>query len=214
VLDGDTLRLENGTDVRLIGLDTPELGRDGKPDMPGAREAKRVLQQLVRQAGDQIYLQRGSQQRDRYRRLLAHLFTPGGESLTRRLLRRGLAYQIAVPPNLGHLGCYVEAESRARLEGLGLWRGSVRDASTLRGDESGFHLLRGEVQRVGRSPGALWLNLRGGLALRIEQEDLSIFQLPRSESQVGRRVEVRGWLYRRNGEQRLRVRHPSALRWL
>jgi len=214
VLDGDTIRLKKGGDVRLIGLDTPELGHDGDPDMPGARNAGRALRRLVRLAGNRIYLQQGQHLRDRYGRLLAHAFTHRGESLTRRMLSRGLGYQIAIPPNLGYLACYRDAEAQARRQGLGVWRGPVREAATLRGDERGFHLLQGEVERVGRVPGALRLNLRGGLAVRIAREDLAAFRLSDLKGLVGRRLEVRGWLYRYNGEQRLRIRHPSALRWL
>lgn len=214
VLDGDTLRLRKGGDVRLIGLDTPELGRDGNPDMPGAREAGRALRRLVRQTGNRIYLQQGRQHRDRYGRLLAHVFTQDGESLTRRMLSRGLGYQIALPPNLRYLVCYREAEAKARREGLGVWREPVRQAVNLRAGERGFRLLQGEVERIGRAPGALWLNLRGGLAIRIAREDLAAFGLPDLAGLVGRRLEARGWLYRYRGEQRLRIRHPSALRWL
>lgn len=214
VIDGDTLQLTDGRHIRLIGLDTPELGRDGRRDMPGARAAKAGLQRLVRQSGNRLYLQPGRQPRDRYRRWLAHLYTQDGKSLTQALLREGLGRQIAVPPNMGNLDCYISAEAGARSRGLGLWQTAVRDAANLSGDERGFHLLQGRIIRVGRSRSALWLNLEGGLAIRITWREWAGFSQPEPDSLTGRRLEFRGWLYRKNGEQRVRVRHPSAIRWL
>jgi len=42
VIDGDTFRLEEGTAVRYIGLDTPELGKGETPDECFAQEAKQI----------------------------------------------------------------------------------------------------------------------------------------------------------------------------
>ncbi|MHB8822818.1 MAG: thermonuclease family protein, partial [Pseudomonadaceae bacterium] len=40
VIDGDTLRLTDGRSVRLIGLNTPELGRKGRAAEPLADAAR------------------------------------------------------------------------------------------------------------------------------------------------------------------------------
>ena len=214
VIDGDTLQLRDGRHIRLIGLDTPEIGHDGERDMPGAQAAKSALQQLVHAGGDRVYLQPGRESRDRYRRWLAHLYTPDGKSLTQALLRKGLGRQIAFPPNLSNLECYRDAEASARAEKRGLWQTAVQEAASLQGDESGFHLLRGRIAHVGRSRSALWLDLEGGLAIRIAWKDWDAYFRSEAEPQVGRRLEFRGWIYRQKGEQRVRVRHPSAMRWL
>ena len=131
VHDGDTLRLEDGRLVRLIGIDTPELGRDGKPDKPFAREAKTALQQLVESGGRRILLRPGIDPLDRYKRTLGHAYTPDGRSLSAALLRQGVGYQAMVAPNLTHLECYREAEREARKASRGLWRNGVRDASDM-----------------------------------------------------------------------------------
>jgi endonuclease YncB( thermonuclease family) len=47
VVDGDTLRLEDGRSVRLIGLNAPELGRKGRAAEPFAEAARRRLRELV-----------------------------------------------------------------------------------------------------------------------------------------------------------------------
>ncbi|MGB8145070.1 MAG: hypothetical protein WCF05_07865, partial [Chromatiaceae bacterium] len=51
VIDGDTLELADDTRVRLIGINTPEKGRDGKPDDPGARQASAALRDLLAASG-------------------------------------------------------------------------------------------------------------------------------------------------------------------
>ncbi|MEJ2593117.1 MAG: thermonuclease family protein, partial [Candidatus Thiodiazotropha sp.] len=137
VIDGDTLQLRDGRHVRLIGLDTPEIGHDGKRDMPGGQAAKAALRRLVREGGDRVYLQLGRESRDRYHRWLAHLYTPDGKSLTQALLREGLGRQIAFPPNLSNFECYRDAEASARANKRGLWQTAVQEAASLHGDESG-----------------------------------------------------------------------------
>jgi hypothetical protein len=60
----------------------------------------------------------------------------------------------------------------------------------------------------------VWLNLEGGLALRITWKDWENFSIQALDTLVGRTLEVRGWIYRRKLAQRLQVRHPSSIRWL
>ena len=47
VVDGDTLRLSDGRSVRMIGLNTPELGKQGRSDEPFAVAARKRLETLV-----------------------------------------------------------------------------------------------------------------------------------------------------------------------
>jgi endonuclease YncB( thermonuclease family) len=66
VIDGDTIELENGQKVRLIGIDTPERG------CPGYQEAKKNMQDLVL-AKRIILVTDGKQDTDRYGRLLRYV---------------------------------------------------------------------------------------------------------------------------------------------
>lgn len=213
VIDGDTLRLRDGRSIRLIGVNTPELGH-GEADEPGAAEAKRMLELLVDRSGGFIGICLDAEHRDRYGRLLAHLYDRKGESINRQLLNKGAGYQIAIPPNLRNLGCYQHAEREARKLALGLWRRPIEDASDLLGHESGFHILSGYVERVGESRSGIWLNLEGGLALRITWDDWRRFGIDDPDSLLHASLEVRGWIYHRKGRQRIRVRHPASIRWL
>jgi endonuclease YncB( thermonuclease family) len=65
VVDGDTLELGNGETVRLVGIDTPEVGQCGY-DRASAALARLVL-------GQQVRLSRSGEDRDRYGRLLRYV---------------------------------------------------------------------------------------------------------------------------------------------
>jgi micrococcal nuclease len=216
VYDGDTLKLADGRSIRLIGIDTPEIGRDGKRDEPGAAVALHNLKQIVRASDNLIFMLPGVDDTDRYGRKLAHLYDQQGRNITEMLLRAGLGFTITFPPNLQNMECYRAAELQARNARRGLWRAASipLDAGKLSGNEEGFHLLRGRIERIGKSRRALWLNLVQGPALRIDWSDWKNFSNLEPTDLPGRRLEVRGWLYRRKGQQRMQVRHPSAVKWL
>lgn len=216
VHDGDTVRLAGGDDLRLIGIDTPELGRDGAPDEPFADAARGALARLLAAHGQRLHLRLDAERRDRYGRLLAHAYLPDGRSIDRVLLERGLALHVTVPPNTWHHRCYAAAEGRAREAGRGLWglrryRGVA--ASDLAADAGGFHVVRGRVGRVGESRHAFWLEL-DGLTLRLDRRDLGYFDDLEPPSLVGRRLRVRGWIYRVRGQARMNLRHPASVEWM
>lgn len=215
VVDGDTLQLQDATRVRLIGLDTPEIGRDGKPSQPWAQAAKRRLQSLV-DSGEHIYLLPGEQARDRYGRLLAHAFDAQGDNIEARLLQEGLGFAVIMPPNAALADCHMRAEQRARSERTGLWSGSpVRQARQV--DAGGFTLVRGRINKVERTRDWLWLELDGPLVLRIATAELANWPALQWH---GLDVEVRGWLIdrganvARKGRKRymLTLTHPLMLK--
>lgn len=193
VVDGDTLRLTDGRSVRLIGINTPELGRKGRSDEPFAVQAKRRLQALVDASGGQVALQFGQQRKDRYGRTLAHLYDRGGRNLEAQLLAEGLGFMVAVAPNTALASCQLQAERQARQQRLGLWRANpVRAAGQLR--SGGFALISGQVSSVQRNRGGLWLELDGGRVLRVAPALLETFDSSALHALPGRRVEARGWV--------------------
>lgn len=212
VVDGDTLILDGDVNVRLIGIDAPEIGRDGLPDDPYAAAARAELGRLIETGGDRIRYLAGTDARDRYGRLLAYVFGADGRNLAERLLRRGLAYQTVIPPNDRFLDCYRAAEEDARQHRLGLWSRPALDAARLPGDVTGFERVQGRVETVRTRRGRVDITLAGGLHLRIEPEDVRRFDEDLLDALPGSRVEVRGWIYRYRGEPRIRLRDPSALR--
>jgi endonuclease YncB( thermonuclease family) len=82
VVDGDTLELGNGETVRLVGIDTPEVGQCGYD------RASVALGRLV--TGQQVRLTVSDENRDRYGRLLRYVDV-GGVDAGLRQIRSGLA---------------------------------------------------------------------------------------------------------------------------
>lgn len=216
VYDGDTVRLADGSRVRFIGLNTPEHGRDGAPDEPFARAATEALRRLLAEHDHRIGLRFGEERRDRYGRLLAHAYLADDRSITRLLLERGLAVHITVPPETYRHACYAAAEEAARDAGRGLWSHPFHQgipAAELDEEAAGFRIVEGRIRRVGSSQHAWWLEL-DGLTLRLRRDDLTYFDELEPEGLQGRRIRVRGWIYRVRGEPRMNLRHPDSIEWL
>lgn len=99
VVDGDTIYLEGGEKVRLVGIDTPELG---PPAEPRAEEAKEFVENLCPR-GTEIGLNVDNQkQTDNYGRTLAVVYVKVDGSwinLNAELLRNGLAEIMYIPPS-------------------------------------------------------------------------------------------------------------------
>ena len=89
------------------------------------------------------------------------------------------------------------------------------DARHLPENVSGYILLQGRVEKVGGSRHAQWINLEGGVALKIDHDLLPYFRDINLQSLQGKRIEARGWLTRPGGKSpRIRLTHPSMLRVL
>jgi endonuclease YncB( thermonuclease family) len=193
VVDGDTLRLADGRSVRLIGVNAPERGRDGRPAEPFAEAARRRLQALVADNDNRVGLRVGRQGKDHYGRVLAHVYDEHGHNLEARLLEDGLGYWVAFEPETALADCQRAAENQARRSREGLWRQpTILAAERLK--KGGFALVRGEIRAVQRNRGGLWLEMGDSLVLRVEPKLLGAFDLPHLRGLAGKRVEVRGWV--------------------
>jgi endonuclease YncB( thermonuclease family) len=221
VHDGDTLVLEDGRRVRLIGVNAPEVSSRGPGD-PFADEATRAAQNFL--AGSpSVLLLPGAEALDRYGRLLAHVFRPAdGASLASELIARGLAWQIAVPPNLAYLECNRAAEHQARVAARGVWSSQYLKTNYASRLQPGFRVLNARIERVVYKK-SWWLETDGGFVLRIQPLDQHLFERSAVANWPGARVEVRGWMVNRADSDSVRrghqpwvmmLRHPVALRIL
>ena len=82
VVDGDTLKLGNGKTVRVVGIDTPEVGECGY------EQAADKLASLV--LGERVLLTKSDENTDRYGRLLRYV-NIGGMDAGLREIKAGLA---------------------------------------------------------------------------------------------------------------------------
>lgn len=216
VYDGDTVRVADDTDVRLVGIDTPEIGREGDPDQPYSRAARAALLELLDGHERRIHLRLGAERRDDHGRLLAHAYLPDGRSIARLLLQRGYGAHVTVPPNTWRHRCYARAERIARTADRRIW-GTERyqgvAARALAPDAAGFRIVSGRIRRVGESERSWWLEL-AGLTLHLPKRDLDYFHGAAPRRWHARRLRVRGWIYRVDGQARMDLRHPASLEWL
>jgi micrococcal nuclease len=119
VVDGDTVVLANGQKVRLLGIDAPELEREGQPADFLAHKAKQFLAELVE--GKQVRLEYDRLRYDHYGRTLAYLFLLDGTNLSRELVCQGLAHVYTVPPNMRFREELLAAQREAISAHRGIW---------------------------------------------------------------------------------------------
>ena len=199
VNDGDTVRLTSGERVRLVGIDAPEIGRDGEPDEPFAREGRQALQAFLAASQNRIELVPAREHEDRYGRTLAYLYRPDGASIQGHLLAEGMAMAVFVAPNLALADCLMARERLARESDRGIWSLLAYDPG-LPSDRGipdavqGAAIVQGRVASVGESRRNIWINLEGRVAVRIDKEGLARFPGWDFDSLEGGRLRVRGWI--------------------
>lgn len=210
--DGDTLQLEDGRRVRLLGINTPEIDHERRTAEPLGHEARNALAQLA-PVGTGVKLRLDSERKDRYGRLLAHVYTAQGENLAARLLDRGLGMVLVIPPNLWHSDCYMSTEHLALAAGRGLWREPYfepRPAASIRPNGS-FRRVTGRVTgyRTTRRYHRFLLDNR--VILSIQHGEWPAIGDGRPELWLNRQLVARGWVQDTQDGPLLRVRHRSAI---
>jgi micrococcal nuclease len=215
IYDGDTVRLEDGRKLRLIGINTPEMGRKDADPQAGARQATQRLVDILEQSGMKIGIRFGHSRKDRYGRLLGHPFDDNGRNITRMLLADGHGAAVTIAPNDWNADCYYDAEREARIEGRGVWDSAVFGpvSSTALGDlASGFYIIRGKVMSVNDARHSTWLNLESKIGLRIDHDDQKNFRSMDLHALNQHVIEARGWIYRYKGQARMHISSPRAIR--
>ena len=214
VIDGETVKLDDGSSVRLIGSLAPQAADVGAAAgaWPAEADATRSLSDLV--LGKSVQLAYGGRRTDRYGRHLAHLFLSAKDGNTwvqGALLASGVTRAYGLP---GNFVCATELrahERQAQLERRGLWTmpvyqpKSADDPKSLMFRRGQFEIVAGTIASVSRTKSAVYLNFGGDwksdFTARIEAAVIAAdpafdAALP---SWQGRHVAVRGWIERRNG---------------
>lgn len=124
VVDGDTIVVRIGgaeERVRLLGIDTPESVDPRRPVECFGKEASRRTAELL-PPGTSVTLERDVEARDRYGRLLAHVYRTGdGTYVNLALVAEGFAQILTIPPNVAHVDELRSAATAAREGARGLW---------------------------------------------------------------------------------------------
>lgn len=227
VLDAETVQLDDGSSVRLIGALAPRAGDAGAAPgtWPVEREAINTLSELV--VGRSVKLAYEGRRRDRYGRHLAHLFlnSAGGEIWVQgQLLSAGVARAYGVPGNFACAAELLAHENLARIARRGIWGTSfyrpkpARLTALLLSRRSRFEIVEGTVVSASRNGSGLYLNfgtdIKTDFTVRIGKDVLAAHaEWDKSLSDLagaGRAVTVRGWIERRGGPM-IDIRDPSQL---
>lgn len=235
VLDGETLKLDDGAELRLIGALSPRAPDTGGSDTSfwePETAARGALEKLV--LGRSIELAYLGRRTDRYGRLLAHAFITAlpsvgePEAEPERIwvqahqLGLGHARAYTLPTSTGCAAQLLAHEAVARAANAGLWGHAayqVRDATKPRDLarwRSTFQIVEGTVVRV--------VETRGATLLTFGNEGTSEFVVVLKSSErrdmkgalaavnelAGKRVRVRGWIERRSGPA-IEIHHPAQI---
>lgn len=214
VVDGETLVLDDGKVVRLIGALAPRAHDAGAA--PGAwppeTDAVKALSDLV--LAKKIKLAFAGRRTDRYGRVLAQVFLEdrGREEWVQgTLLANGYARAYGLPESFACARELLAHEAEARRKRLGIWSNGVYRAMSadhpgelikLRGK---YVRVIGNVVSVGRTKGATYLNFsndwRTDFTARIDKKILAANpEFDRSlDGLANKTVALRGWIERRNG---------------
>lgn len=222
IVDGDTLILRSGVQVRLVGIQAPKLplGRRGFKVWPLAEEARTALARLA--SGRTLALSYTGRKIDRHGRLLAHLTTEDGTWVQGELLRDGMARVYTFPDNRARATEMLAFEKAARAARRGIWALSyyrIRTDDDLGRVIGTFQIIEGTVIKAAVVRGRAYLNFGQNW-----RTDFTISISPkwmrrhwRDETSVagyeGRRVRVRGWLKSYNGPL-IEVTHPEQIEML
>lgn len=161
VIDGDTVRLENGKILRYIGIDTPELRRkiEGRwiySPAPFAEEAEEYNKKLVE--GKYVKVEFDVKKTDEYGRLLGYVFVDN-TFVNAKLLEEGLAVLYTQPPNVKYVDLFIRLQKKARKERKGLWGSyEVVDASSAYKFIGQIRRVKGKVLSTYRSQNCIFLN--------------------------------------------------------
>ena len=132
VIDGDTLQLETGERVRLIGIDTPEMHESDKLYRDSARTKQDIatIQALGKRSyeftkklveGKRVSLEFDVERYDRYKRILAYVYIKDGTFLNAQIVSQGYANLMTYPPNVKYADLFLKLYKQARENNRGLW---------------------------------------------------------------------------------------------
>jgi micrococcal nuclease len=214
VIDGDTVWLAGGEQVRLLSINTPEIDGPYRNAEPGGTAAKRWLESRL--SGSRVRLEKDVEERDHYGRLLAHLFGEDGTHINKALVEAGLAVVDIHPPNLKYTDELLAAQREAERHRRGIWNlpayAPVAVASVgtrCQNLRSGWVRVIGRPKNLDVKGGNLRLLFDDELRVQISSDVLHLFPAP--ARYLNRQLEIRGWLSRHGGGCSIRVRHPSGL---
>ncbi len=211
VYDGDTIILQNGKHVRLLGVNTPEIESRHQIEEPGGVAAKQWLQAQL-SGNSKIYLEFDQVRHDKYKRLLAYIYLPNGEHLNLALLEKGLGAVSIIPPNGRYADELIRAQHHAEKNKLGIWsmpEYQSRPITEISSHNKGWQRFTATPINLRKGKKYTRLIISDKTDIRIANANVNLF--PELTDYLGKAVEVRGWVARNKDHYTVLISHPSAL---
>lgn len=199
VIDGRSLRLDDGREVRLAGI---ERGGAGIED-------RTALSAIL--GGREVVLHGDDDAPDRYGRQPAFVFMAGAEAPVQfELLRRGAALNSADVADTDCAAALAAAEAVARQGKIGIWSdpAAIKNAESPGDILAGmghFTVVEGRILSVRQAGGTTYLNFgrnwTRGFAATISRRIMPAFEAAGlgPKSLENRRIRVRGYVSSRGG---------------
>lgn len=193
-VDGNTVVLDDGTEVCLVGIQAPKL--------PLAPEAQATMRELA--LGQRVTLYYGGHPVDRWSRTLAHLRDKAGRWLQGEMLSRGLARVYSCVVNWAKVAEMLILERAAQVAGRGI---SAHPFYTVRPALETPRFIEGRVVSASIIKGLAYMNFGDDW-----REDFTVTMAPRVmslfreagldiEALSGQHVRARSWLKDFNAPQ-------------
>jgi micrococcal nuclease len=232
ILDGETVRLDDASEVRLINALAPrarDVGAAAGTWLP--EEATRAaLTDLIQ--GRTVVVATTEARKDRHGRILGHLFFEGAHGVVwvqGRLVGNGLARVYTTPENHACAPPLLQRERAARVPARGLWTNPAyavhapAASDALRERNGRFVIIEGQVHAQGGSHGLATLDLvdasaaatrdRRADAVRVVWRRSAKTDVAAGLGDIGKgsTVAVRGWLTLREDRPEIELIAPGQI---
>lgn len=220
VIDGDTVRLENGQTLRYIGIDTPEIkikqnGRFLYKPQPFSLEAKKLNERLVK--NKMVRIEFDVEKTDSYKRLLGYCFI-GDTLVNAKMIEEGLATIYTFPPNVKYVDTFVKTQKNARKNLKGMWgvyktisadsaESCINQIRTVRGKVYGTkHTKRGMLLLLGPGKSCFKLMIFNNALKYFYDKNINPL-----EFYTGKTVEASGRIRKYNKSAQIIVSSPDEI---
>lgn len=223
-IDGATINLSDGGEIRLAGIDAPARPLSlapGEVSTPG-EVARDKLSQLT--SGVEVSLAEAGSGPDRYGRAHAYAFLPDGRSVAEAQIAAGYARARWFPDENGCFPAFLAAEKAAREAKRGLWAGSAysieqADDPSLGRRNGLYDLVEGRVVSVGHGTRMIFFDFGHDI-----RRDFTVMVPPAVADALAaagrpvdgfakRQVRVRGVIEESNGPA-IRLNDPAEIELL
>lgn len=210
VFDGDTIRVKIDSKelkLRLAGVQAPETGVSYSREIgkePYSGLATKLLKNLIKASNDKVYIDFSKQKKDKYDRLLGHIYSLNKTNLQKLLLKEGVVMKMNFSPNSYHEKCYYDAELEARNFGHNMWSlfesYPFEDFIGLK-KKRGHRIIVADFKKVtklkkGTIKLALYNSKVGKINAYISKKYAQFVNLEDMQDLQGNKIELRGFVYR------------------